>query len=337
MKRKSVCWFLCFALCFCFASCQRTRRQEEGAPPAPADEARLGTDSSVTPLGVCVFSESEQKRSKSFHKVIARLAYPVVGLAEEDAARYPALAQALNGLNGQIAGSAKARYAAVAEAAAADIGAAPDSFTEYESTTRLFVRRADTRILSLLYESYTFAGGGDGSRIWSAISFDAASGRELSLAGLVPDISALSSVVRELLLKHYPKTKFYELAELDSRFGEGDGDFCWLADDAGLTFVFNPNDIAPAADGSIAVTVPYGALSGAVSAEYAALPGASAVALPPELPYFGDLDGDGETDRLTVSCEKDEYGAYYDMLCVSFNDGKTLEDTLACGVDALLF
>ena len=345
MKRRTLCAALCLAVLFGFASCGSKKKTPQPTVSSPAgqdepsdaaDFAQVPTDSSVKTLGVFSFSKHDHIMSTSDDRELARTEYPAVGLCEADAARYPALAQTLDGLNAEIAENALDRFRSIANGAAAGKAADPDGFAAYETTTRLFVRRADSAVLSLLFDVYTFAGGGQGTRFFFAKTYDTASGRELAPADMVTDVAVLAENAQQLLKSQNPQTEFFASLDLRTRFGNGGDGLCWFADDAGLTVVFNENDIAPGQEGPLAATVFYGAYPGLFRSGYAVRPVSRAVALPPDLPYFGDLTGDGKTDRLTVSCETDEYDEYIDTQSVLLNDTHSFEDVLAYSAEPVL-
>ena len=338
MIRRVICAILLIAACLALASCGQGRGSE-----APADGGGTGaqaattrTDPSIKPLGVYSFSFYDHKWSKSYDAELASIEYPLAGLCESDAAAYPALAQSLQSMSDELAAYAKEQYKVIRRGSAADIAADPEDFVKYELTIRLAVRRADPAALSLLFDTYTYAGGAEGRRIFSAKTFDAATGKELALADAVSDVSALPGIAEELLERNYPGVKFFAPLDLAPRFAGGEEALCWFLDAQGLTLVFNPYDIAPVEEGPFSVTIPYGAYPGLIRSEYCALPAARAVSVPTELPYWDDLDGDGVVDRLTVTGETDEYGAYYESQRVQFNDGAAADEVYAYTVEPTL-
>lgn len=181
--------------------------------------------------------------------------------------------------------------------------------TEYDVMSYYYnkfvnVYRLDGKVASFLLAEDAYGGGAHGSNYMHGITFDSATGEEISLADLgdIKDdvMEAIDNMVAEKRKENPYACHAYEdvrdelLEELE-----------WYLDGRGLQIVLNTYSIASYAEGAFFVTIPYDEM-----------PGFSDAYKPQDdvvsymLDYTenrGDFDGDGQEDVLEIKTEMDEY------------------------------
>lgn len=150
-----------------------------------------------------------------------------------------------------------------------------DSFFFYSTGRTVELARVDDRVVSLRYFVSDYTGGAHGYTGCQGVVFDAENGNQLSLEDLAEDGQAFKEKALELCLKELQENK--ELRGLFADYEQSirqtwaDGSETgpvWYLDAAGITFVFNPYEIAPFASGIIYITIPYGEFAGEIKEEY---------------------------------------------------------------------
>lgn len=137
--------------------------------------------------------------------------------------------------------------------------------------------RVDDKILSLLYHSYIEDGGAHGYSSYSAGNFDVESGELLSLDMIADNYEAFSDVTLSYII-NLADEKNEEMMEYGSEMFSGYEDTIrsmwsegypnWYMSDTGLIFVYNAYELAPYADGTIIIEVPYSEISEYMKADY---------------------------------------------------------------------
>lgn len=188
---------------------------------------------------------------------------------------------------------------------------------ELVSSRTVSVERMDDRVLTLLYNDYTFTGGAHGSYGDTGCSFDVETGRLLSLEDLSGDYDALAAFLTGYMVNTVENDP--ELAQrIDlGLFEEGTGyaeilapllrQGAWYFDGQGLVIFSSLYEISSYAAGPIVFSIPYAELQGHIDDRW--LPGeiqgsgslelaAGGEMLPDNTPIIDKLDVDAEGESL---------------------------------------
>ena len=116
------------------------------------------------------------------------------------------------------------------------------------------MRRADTVAVSFLQQEYTGSSGVHGMYAWEGVNLDPLTGETITLSAVVKDKDALVKAVCQQLRQDYPQSNF---DGLESRLQEDAlaDKLNWTLDPRGLTFYFNPYEIASYAEGLLMATI----------------------------------------------------------------------------------
>lgn len=292
-------------------------------PEEPVEEA--DTHTGIHPLHIMTGGSYDSYWDETINKNMANITYPTIWLEDCCAREYPELAQALTGLSADRKKDIIAEFDYLIEQSAIQLQETGEEyFQAYESSEIASVRRADANIVSILMECYYYGGGVHGMPYDWGYTYDAKTGQELSLSDVVNDISVLPQLIQTELDKYYEPEIFFEDMDLNSYFSEYLDSVSWVLDSTGLTFIFNPYDLAPYAAGSQAVTLSFAEYPNLVKSEYQQVPKKYAVDLPVTDSFYYDVDGDGTKDELAVFGIWDEYGDRINKHCIII-DGRRFE------------
>lgn len=176
-------------------------------------------------------------------------------LSEEDAAEYPALAEVLDEMNMEQ----EVYNADWAHKAEEDARMAMNEMGEYfygfTNDSDYFVQRADNRILSIREDFYEYYGGVHGMYGTAGHTFDPATGEKLNLSDAVSDTDGIPGILAEKLAEKYPEDITFDLTETLAEYELSD--FIWTMDYQGITFYFNPYELASYAAGRLTATIWY--------------------------------------------------------------------------------
>ena len=184
---------------------------------------------------------------------------------------------------------------------------------ELVSSRTVSVERMDNRVLTLLYNDYSFTGGAHGSYGDTGCSFDVETGRLLSLEDLSGDYDALASFLLDTMVNTVENDP--ELAQrIDlGLFEEGTGyaeilapllrQGAWYFDGQGLVIFSSLYEISSYAAGPIVFSIPYAQLQGHIDDRW--LPGEIQGSGSLELAAGGEMlpDNTPIIDKLDVGAE----------------------------------
>ena len=195
----------------------------------------------------------------------------------------------------------------------------------FERTRDIYVRRADSRVVSFLESVSSYTGGVHGNYGVLGQNFDARTGKQLSLSDVCPKTEGLIAAIIAQLGFDYPDAPFMKsgstLMQDTVRQWVSDGVVSWTLDPRGVTFYFNPYVIGSYAEGIYTVTLLF-SQHPELFAEYGYGYGPATYATELQ-PYLVTRLSDSPRDhRLTVS--GDENG-----ITITFG-GETIRD--ACSV-----
>lgn len=186
-----------------------------------------------------------------FHQHISGL-----GVSREVRDKYPELTEAITKINQEEYARGRKLRETMGEEAARMRREAPQYFHAFQHRLDITLRRADTLAVSFIQKDFTFGGGPHGMSVWQGVNLETKTGRPIPLKDVVRDTAALGEIIIKRLQADYPEVSFFDM-EKTVRDKAGAQKLNWTLDPLGLTFYFNPYEIASYADGLLTVTILY--------------------------------------------------------------------------------
>ena len=226
-----------------------------------------------------------------------------VTLWQNDTAKYPELAEALEQTTNMVKRSMEDEYDNLCASAREDLPWTGENMETWVSTLDIQVRRADSVVLSLLSDSYSDYGWIEDFRGMHGTNYDARTGQELALNDVVKDVNQdLAEAVIKELNSHMWAGDFDYRDAVEEYFANTPYDgISWTLDYNGVTFYFADGELTEAGDGRQTATVSFAEYPELFEEKYMAVPAAYMVELPMDSSYFTDLDGDGDLEELNVT------------------------------------
>ncbi len=191
----------------------------------------------------------------------------------------------------------------------------------YERKQDIFVRRSDSKIVSLLIFGSTYTGGVHGMYGVAGQNFNAETGERLSLSDVCPDTEALIDAIVAQLGFDYPDALFMKPGNTTMpdtvRKMVTEDSVQWVIDPRGISFYFNPYILGSYADGIFSTTILFSEHPGLFT-EICCGPSSYAMEMVPHL--VTRLSDSPRDHRLTV-------GGGYGNITVAFG-GETLRDSV---------
>ena len=238
-------------------------------------------------------------------EVVNSMEVRLPGVDAATRAEYPELADALDEFRDTALGSAKAAYQE-REAALPDIDAAQT----LSGTVRSMIRRADAKAVSVLNYWRDYSGGAHESYGYGAANFDTASGEEITLDDLLTDAGRLTINARlgqELDALYTEIAPGYMLADYLT------DDYTFSLEPDGVTFWFNPYEIASYADGVLSAKLYFDRDADMLKPDYKGQDEAWFVEIGTEAPYrfaSGDAFRTVEAWDIVQADYPDWYGGF---------------------------
>ena len=187
-----------------------------------------------------------------------------------------------------------------------------EEFVTQISTLDVQVRRADSVALSFLADSYADYGFIEDFRgLWGS-NYDTQTGEALELSDVILDMSPIPDIVLKELNSHLWAGDFYSEDVVDEYFKNTTSDgISWTLDYDGVTFYFAAGDLAEPGNGHMTAKVSFAEYPEIFNRKYMNVPEAYIVRMPLDLPYYADLDGNGDLETLECSGYYDDAGRYY--------------------------
>lgn len=225
-----------------------------------------------------------------------------VTLWQNDTAKYPELAEALNQTANMVKRSMEDEYDNLCAIAREGVPWAGENMETSVSTLDIQVRRGDSVVLSLLSDSYSDYGGIEDFRGMHGTNYDTQTGLELALGDVVDVNNNLADAVANELNSHQWAGDFDYRDSVQAYFVNTPYDgFSWTLDYNGVTFYFADGDLEEPGNGRKTATVSFAEYPELFEEKYMAVPAAYMVELPLDSSYFTDLDGDGNLEELNVT------------------------------------
>ena len=309
----SMCMLLC--LCACGGSNAETPAtqspQQSAKPSTPTSEV-LEPPQTENP-GAEAFPPANhgdaqtlslQKQLYGFYEwdddvLLMQSEFSHVTLWQEDAAKYPELAEALEQTANMIKRSMEDEYDNLCATVREELPWAGETSV---STLDIQVRRADSVVLSLLSDSYSDYGWIEDFRGMHGTNYDAQTDLELALNDVVDVNNDLADAVANELNRHQWACDFDYRDAVQAYFANTPYDgFSWTLDYNGVTFYFADGDLEEPGNGGKTATVSFAEYPELFYEKYMVVPSAYMVELPMDSSYFTDLDGDGDLEELNVT------------------------------------
>ena len=225
-----------------------------------------------------------------------------VTLWDEDAGKYPELAETLEQTANMVKRSMEDEYDNLCASAREELPWTGETMETAVSTLDIQVRRADNVAVSLLSDSYSDYGWIEEFRGMYGTSYDARTGEELALDDVVDVNNDLADAVADALNRHQWAGDLDYRDAVQEYFANTPYDgFRWTLDYNGVTFYFADGELEEPGNGGKTATVSFAAYPELFAEKYMAVPDAYMVELPLDSSYFTDLDGDGDLEELNVT------------------------------------
>lgn len=257
----------------------------------------------------------EDNSNEYGYTVMCNVSWQNLILEEESAKAYPKLAEALEKRNQEL----DEYYLNVKEdllASATEIYEYRDEYyTPLNSNSSFYVQRADEHILSIREDASDYWGGAHGMYGSVGINYDVNTGEILELTDVLTNIETLPSILSEKVIREYAgEYETFETLE-ETLENYSTKEYCWTMGYEGITFYFQPYEIASYAMGLIKANIGFDEMPELFQKEYTQIPEEGyCVALSMYQELELDLDvKDGIKNRLWLSEHYDseeeiEYG-----------------------------
>ena len=116
------------------------------------------------------------------------------------------------------------------------------------------MRRADTFAVSFLQWRYIFTGGPHGNYDCHGVNLSTLTGREIEFSDVFADTEALLDILMERLKEKHPEDLYPDFGKT-IRECAARNELNWTLDPRGVTFYFNPYEVAPYACGLLTVSI----------------------------------------------------------------------------------
>lgn len=248
--------------------------------------------------------------SEEYGMALAELECSAIYLGDEDAKRYPELADALSAAADFYEVNMLEGFDMDKESAKELISSGAEGFDTLVNRLDTHIRRADDVVLSILYDSYYYNGMNSGSRSFWGGNYDTETGKELHLPDVVTDIDEFAKVVEAELFSTAGADVFNSDTIIEDYFKEYGADGThWTLEYNGVTVYFDEGEIAGSGFGAINLTIEFAEYPELFKEEYTNVPEAYIVGLPMKSTFCADLDGDGSGDEITLA---DSYDGEFD-------------------------
>lgn len=309
-----------------------TEAQPETTAPAPETEATeppaAAEPEGIRPLSLEKSLYTYYEWKDELTCALVRSEHSTVTLSEEDAARYPEMAQVLSQIAAMQENTMLDEFSNLVSWAEDDLSWGAAGFETYTSTLDVQVRRADSLVISLLHDSCADYAHFENFRMFHGSTYDTETGLELQLNDVVAVSNYLALAVEKELLEQMYGEELYNEYAVQNYFADTPYDsFDWTLDYTGVTFYFMPGQFFEG--GAMTATVTFAEYPELFNPKYMEIPEQYAVELALDQSFFADLNGDYQQEAISVSgCYDLERCCYLDF-GVYTNNGCWYEECYA--------
>jgi len=277
----------------------------------------------------------EHEYSDTYSQSIAHAEYPVVKLEDCCEEEHEALEDAIDDLNEDERASVRNQYWEYIDWAKEELSSGNEYFAMYELSEDVTVRRADTTVVSLLYDGYSFSGGVHGMNYYWSKNIDTQTGEILMLSDVLNDVDRLPQIVRKEVEEHIPEEELFGYDGIeDAVISAGEG-LTWVLDYNGMTVYFDPYEIGPFASGAHMVTLSYEEYPDLVKDNFKQVPDNYTMSFSEYETCRYDVDYDGMLDEIKVWGQYDEYDTITTMI-ISINGSQYKYETWCYSINPML-
>ena len=261
------------------------------------------------------------------NNVICNVTWNKLKLSGEDEKKFPKLKKTFDKVNNEASKDAKALMYELS-GAAKDLEGDKYNPLCLEGQSKVYLQRADTKIVSLLEDVFVHSGGVHPDYHYITSNFDPETGEKLVLTDVMKSLKGLPDILEGELNIKYDYLNFDENQLWTIFKGYSPEDYNWTLDYQGITFWFSPYDIASYAAGPLSVKIYFDEEPYIFNEEYTKAPSENyAMMLPMRQKIDFDLNlNDDKKDCIEVDTMLDQYGSY-NMLSVTIN-GKNYTDEI---------
>ncbi|MBQ4572474.1 MAG: DUF3298 domain-containing protein [Clostridia bacterium] len=312
--KRILCVLLSLCIIIGFASCKKDNPDENVTDtPSTTQVSNENTKDEIKVLSLNKEYISHYEWHEDTSTMLVRSEYSDVTLDKSMEKQYPLLAKTLSETSAMRKRAMEDEKDNYLSFATEDFKKDSESFSTYVSTLDVQVRRADSIAVSIL-EDY----GTEDSRSFNGINYDTESGKELGLADVFIDTSRISATVeKEIMSRIGEDEPFGDTAVVEYFKNTPEDSITWTLDYDGVTFYFNPGDIAPTNFGVQVVPVTFAKYPDLYNKKYTIVPDEYIVSLPVSAPFYTDITGDKKTEELIVSGDYDEDTKFYHAISIN--------------------
>ena len=209
----------------------------------------VSADEKNTPQPIGVFATlTVNHTEKDGDKTLLRQRWTQIRLLDGASERFPALNDAVTEFYNGESKLAREWCANQKEIARKDAKERPEYFAGYFSANDIIINRADDTAFSFLELPASYTGGAHGMYGKFGQNLDTATGKKVELSDVFNDIDQTAAVVVERIFAQYGDEMLYEPKEKITELIKT-GRIVWTLDNDGVTFYFNPYEIAAYAAG----------------------------------------------------------------------------------------
>ena len=263
---------------------------------ASADMMTCGAETALL-LHPTLRSHARDASGQSGEELLARISYPEIHIPQEET-RFSALSSALSRYNSQ----------------------------KEASSLEAQIARADQIAFSVIENESQYLGGAHGYYEKSGVTYDSERGQLLAFSDVVQDCDAAAERVVQKLSQEYPALSSPpEKEKLASSMKQKDAGqdqpvlFHWYLTSLGVHLTFPPYSLGCYAEGQQEIQLSFEEDPGLFNPRYSRIPETFVVPFDRDTGIWADVTGDGAVDRIAVSGDIDETGAYRNFT-VSVND-----------------
>ena len=252
-------------------------------------------------------NNAQYKYDPDTDRYMGHVSWQEIRLTEESAAAFPALQQSLEAWDADFAANAAQMEESLFDPETLEF-LPEDMELSYEDSIRLL--RTDTHVLSFLDEHTEYTGGAHGYYSLRGYSYDVQSGEAISLSDVIPDQDRLRSVLTERLQEEYPVDSYFSMENIADKlaaygYGKDLTQYIWALGREGVTFIFNPYEIASYAEGLIQTEVRFSDYPDLFEEKWVQ-PEDGFTQLGMDQPVRVALGNDNETSLVTIGTEYEE-------------------------------
>ncbi len=300
-----------------------SKGEKDGADAVAGKNSGKTKKAAPEPLQLIIHTHSEDHFDEELFQIDSTIQWTTIELPEEEAEKYPKLAKGLEDWNEIEEQASIYNFAELKDAFAqfkvdrSDI--AYDMY--FESTINSKALRADSAVVSVYHDFYSYEGGAHGYYGYTGTNFDTQTGKELLLTDVVKDMDTFLDLVDEKIQADYEEIYEYlsnPKEEILFRLGDAPEMVNWSIDNEGVAVYFNPYVIGGFAHGAQMAKICFSEHPEIFEKKYTAVPDSYFIPFIDDQKMEIDTDGDGTREVLTIEAVDNQY----DYITWEVSDGR---------------